>query len=238
MNPPTWIPGIGYALQFAVAVLAVATARRRRFHRPFAAYALALAMGDVIHAAVLAALRSYPTPYAGVARSLFHLTQALTILPAVALLAAGCAMLPARDPEAPPSTPTNAKPCPASVAFDRCGLVPHVLGAALAIVAFMAVSYPWLARGRLQVAYMAIHAFCQVATWIVVVLIVRARDFALLPSYALLIATLSADLVLWAGPFAGDMFADWHTVIGVYMALQVSTCVTHVAWLHSLRRIR
>lgn len=238
MSPPTWIPGVGYALQIAVAIMAAAIARRRRFHWPFAAYALALAMGDVIHAGVLLLLRPYSTPYVGAGRTLFHVTEALTILPPIALLAAACAMLPEPGHVSTARVETKSAACRAVQSIERCGLVPHVVGAGFALVAVLAVAYPWLARERLQTAYMVIHGLCQVATWAAVVAIVRARDFALLPSYALLIATLSADLVVWAGPFAGDMFADWHTVIGVYLTLQVSTCVTHAAWLYSLRRAR
>jgi hypothetical protein len=57
VSPPAWLPWLGYVLEVAVAVLAVAVARGRIYHWPFARLAVALAVIDPARA-VLALARN------------------------------------------------------------------------------------------------------------------------------------------------------------------------------------
>ena len=215
----TLVPCIGYSMQIAVAALAWLVAKRRSFHKPFAYFAIALACADVTRGLligpVLRAACHYPAAFHGPWRMLFHADQALTLLPRVALMVAAWRMA-------------------------RKGVAEHLIGASTLAWLLICVSYPSLNGhgpdgGDLQSAYLCVFASFQVATWCAMTAMFAERDSALLPTQSLMIATASADLAVLAGPFASNIFTDWHFSAGTYLALQVTSIVVHAAWLAGLR---
>lgn len=218
----TLVPCVGYAMQVVVAVLACFIARKRRFHKPFAYFAVALALADItrglILSPVLHAITSPVTSFHGPFRILFHVDQGLTLLPRVALMLASWSMV-------------------------RKGVTEHLAGASTLAWLLICVSYPSLNGhgpdgGDLQSAYLCVFTACQVATWCAMLAMFTARDSALLPTQSLMIATVSADLAVLAGPFANNIFTDWHFSAGTYLALQVTSIVVHAAWLAGLRPLK
>lgn len=207
---PAWVAIAGYLLQAVAAVLAVSVARRRAFHKSFAAFAVVLATTDVVHAVVLRLLVTYTPPYVGTGRILFHLTQACVVVVPVALASAAWSMV-------------------------RRGVAEHLAGAGALVCVVLWTTYPTVRGPRLQFAYALVHFFCQVGMWAAIAAAFRKGHAAVLPTHALLIATVAADLTLWVGPFMGDMFTDWHLTAGAYLALQASTIAVQAAWLRSVR---
>jgi hypothetical protein len=207
--PPLWIELVGYVLQSAAAILAVVVTRRRAFHRAFAAFTIVLALSDPLLGALGEQLRAMPAPYIGTARAMFHVSQACTILPPVALLIATWSLV-------------------------RKNVGGHLAGAATLLWVVLCVSYPCIRGACLQTVYAVLHGACQVGTWAAIIALFR-KGITVLPTHALVIATVAADLALWVGPFAGNVFADWHLAAGSYLALQVTTIAVQAAWLRSFR---
>ncbi len=217
--PLTWVPYFGYAMQFVVAALACAVARRRSFHKHFAYFAIALACADAIRGLcinpVLHAVASSITSFHGPYRVLYHVDQVLTLLPRVALMLVAWRMA-------------------------RRGVAEHLIGASVLVWLLICLGYPSLNGhgpngGDLQSAYLCVYASFQIATWCAMIAMASVRDSALLPTQSLMMATASADLAVLVGPFASNIFTDWHFSAGTYFALQVTSIVVHVAWLAGLR---
>jgi hypothetical protein len=201
--PLTWLPYIGYAMQFVAALLAWAVARRRRFHRHFAYFVIAIAFSDAARGLlirpVLMRMAIPDLPYSGSGRAMFHLDQALTMLPRVGLMLATWKMV-------------------------RANVAAHLAGASMLAWVAICVNYPWLNGraadgGTLQLAYLAVFLTCQLATWSAMLKMLSTRASALLPTQSLLIATAAADLALIVGPFAGTF-----SPIGGFQQALTSLC--------------
>ena len=206
-------------MQVAVAVLAWRVAQRRSFHKPFAYFAITLALADatrgLLIGPLLHAVASPWTSFHGPWRLLFHVDQALVLAPRITLMLAAWRMA-------------------------HKGVAEHLFGASMLAWLLICVSYPSLNGhgvngGDLQSAYLCVFASFQIATWCAMVAMFAERDSALLPTQSLMIATASADLAVLVGPFANNVFTDWHFSAGTYLALQVTSIVVHAAWLAGLR---
>jgi hypothetical protein len=204
VSPPAWLPWLGYALEAAVAVLAVAVARSRVYHWPFARLAVALAVIDPARA-VLALARDHlgrVHPLHGLPRWAFEFDRASDYAGPLAIGLAAWVIFTGR----------------------RWGH--FVGGAALTMVAIVA-TYPgsraaWIAP--------VVKGAGLVAGWAALAIWARAREWPTI-TQLLVIAFLAHESVVLAIVTAtGQPREAWPLVWVGYLALQVAALGIQAAW--------
>lgn len=190
-----WIDVAAHAIRVVVAILAfLVAARCRRQHRPLAILFAGVAVADLLSLSIVPLIQGQPTPYQGLSRVAFHVTQACFLFPPAAIAALF------------------------GVVFRRRS-ARGIIVLSLAITAGAFLSYPWLRRAALGWFYAGVYLLAFIYGIASLVQWFRRAEPPEL-EHKITIYILVMNVAAWLGPYwHGDPFARWSWAQMVYGVL-------------------
>lgn len=211
------LQAVTQCLGLVAACSAAAVAVQRRAYRPVAAFLVAASASDATRKALAA---NVFTPWraehgaeamVGAVRAAFHVEQALFLIWPFGILALALHVF------------LRARPW-------------LVASAWLALVAFLATSYPEIRGASLATVYRAVACGCACISVGAFVMWWRTKARLSVSAFALSLV-VAADVLTLFGPHATNIFTRWPLAQGVYLVLYVGLTLLHIgaSWTLSFR---